>query len=67
MSAGTRINEMIYADGTGAMQLQTRYVPYLHNNDTDPIGLRTNIFMTPTGQVVLGAYVSTFQIVLIIL
>jgi len=55
MSVGSRINEIMYADGSGSMQLQTRRTPYLHNNASDPVGLRTNVFMTPTGQVVFGA------------
>ena len=53
MSTGTRINELLYTDGTGAMQLQTRFSPYLQNNGT--LFLQTNILMTPTGQVVVGA------------
>jgi len=54
ISAGTRINQLTYHDGTGAMQFQTRVTPLLSNDGTNA-GLKTNVLMTPTGQFVVGA------------
>ena len=51
MSAGARINQLVYTDGTGAVQLQTRYNP-INSNGTK--FLHTNVLLTPTGQVVIN-------------
>jgi len=51
MSQGSRLQQLNYKDGTGALQLQTRSSPTGLSNGT---GLITNLLLTPTGQVVVG-------------
>jgi hypothetical protein len=49
MSRKAIINEVYYADGTGAMQLKST-TGWSHE-------LKSQVFMTPSGQVVVGRYV----------
>jgi len=55
MSTGSRITQVCYSDGTGALQLQTRQTPYPTTPVNDGSGLITNVLMTPYGAVVIGA------------
>lgn len=55
MSTGSRIQQICYTDGTGALQLQTRNTSYPTTPVNDGTGLNTNVLLTPDGAVVLGA------------